>query len=236
METSESSRGKWFSIARWAAIAIVVWAVVVQVLAGAVIPPLLGFGVLFGAMVPFIGRRWSGIVAAVLGLASILGNIPSLVDELSHPESAQAFILTTAVTMAAVVLIVAGLAAHFGWTARPQPLLWGAAAVVLVATVVGLYSAAAVDSVAAADGDLIVTARSSQFSPDLLEASSGQVGVWIDNRDGVRHTFAVPELGVDFEVVGYKTTRFDFDAPAGTYTIMCGVPGHEGMTATLEVR
>ena len=113
----------WLRIARVAAIVVVVWATVLQVTVGVLIPPVLAVGVVFGALVPFLGRerRLAGLVAAFLGVAAVGGNVPSLLEELSHPSSAQAFIFTLVAASASVVLIGKRLLArpHSG-TARPH--------------------------------------------------------------------------------------------------------------------
>ena len=64
---------------------------------------------------------------------------------------------------------------------------------------------------------------------------SRPAGVWIDNKDGIRHTFTIEELDVDLEIPALKAKRVEFDAVAGTYTYICTVPGHENMTGTLVV-
>ena len=68
-----------------------------------------------------------------------------------------------------------------------------------------------------------------------IRDSAGTVGVWVDNRDGIHHTFTIEGLDVDLEIPALKAKRVDFEAPAGTYDVICTVPGHESMTATLSV-
>jgi len=227
----------WLDVLRIAAIVIVGWAVVLQVTVGVIIPPVLGVGLAFAALMAFLrsGRRWPGMVAAALGLASVIGNIPSLVEELSHPSSALAFTLTLVAAAAALVLVVAGLAVFFSWSANPMALLWGWAGVVAVGAIVSFVAAAAVESIPATEGDVVVVARSNTFAPDRLTASAGRVAVWVENRDGARHTFTAPDVGVDLEIVGLKSQRVEFDASPGEYAVFCTVVGHEGMVATLVV-
>jgi uncharacterized cupredoxin-like copper-binding protein len=64
---------------------------------------------------------------------------------------------------------------------------------------------------------------------------TGDSGLWIDNKDGIRHTFAIPELEIDVEIPALKANRVDIDAPPGSYLIICTVPGHESMTGTLTI-
>ena len=227
----------WLRIARVAAIVVVVWATVLQLTAGVLIPPVLAVGVVFGALVPFLGRerRLAGLVAAVLGVAAVGGNVPSLLEELSHPSSAQAFIFTLVAASASVVLIVAGTAAFYRRSANPAAVMWLWAGVVFAGSLGSLLAAGAVESTRPADGDVTVVAKANDFSPDPIVVLPGRIGVWIDNRDGARHTFTAPELGIDTEITGLKSQRAEFNATPGHYAVFCRVVGHEDMTATLVV-
>ena len=87
----------------------------------------------------------------------------------------------------------------------------------------------------AAAADIEVTAEKVLFAPDDLTAAAGAIGVWVDNRDGIHHTFTIEELDVDLEIPALKAKRVEFQAPAGSYEVICTVPGHESMTATITV-
>ena len=57
------------------------------------------------------------------------------------------------------------------------------------------------------------------------------------SRD-IPHTFTVRDLGIDWEVSREpRTQSFTFEE-AGTFTLICAVPGHRGsgMVGTVEVR
>ena len=227
----------WLGTIRFAALVLVVWSAVLQLTVGRVIPPVLAVGVVFAGLVLLLitGRRWVGLVATFLGLAAIGGNVPSMVEELSHPSSALAFILTLIATTAGVVLIVSGLAAFFRWPPKPGVLMWSGAAVVLVGSVLALVAASRVESLPMVHGDIVVVAKANEFSPDPLTATRGPVSVWIDNQDGARHTFTSPGLGVDVDVDGLKSQRVEFEAVNGEYVFFCTVVGHEQMTTSLLV-
>ncbi len=227
----------WLGTTRLAAIVLVVWAAALQLTVGRVIPPVLAVGAVFACLVPMLmtGRRWVGLVATLLGLAAVGGNLPSMVEELSHPSSALAFILTLIATTAGVVLMVAGLAAFFRLSIGSGIVLWPSAAVLLVGSVFALVAASGVESASLVEGDVIVVAKANEFLPDQLTVAPGPVSFWIDNRDGARHTFTAPKLGIDVEVAGLKSQRVEFEAPAGEYVFFCTVVGHEGMTTTLVV-
>ncbi len=227
----------WLGTARVAALVLVGWSAVLQLTVGRVLPPVLAVGVVFAGLALVLGtaRRWVGLVATILGLAAVGGNLPAMVEELSQPSSALAFILTLIATIAGLVLIVSGLGAFFHWPPRTGRLLWPCGAMILIGTALALVAASRVESVPVVDGDIVVLAKANEYSPDPLTATSGQVSIWVDNQDGARHTFTSYELGVDFDVVGLKSQRVEFTATPGEYVIFCKVTGHEQMTTTLVV-
>ncbi|MDP3892525.1 cupredoxin domain-containing protein [Nocardioides sp.] len=69
-----------------------------------------------------------------------------------------------------------------------------------------------------------------------MTASSGTVGTLVENRDPVRHTFTIEQLGIDVELPAGTNRRVEFTALAGTYAFHCTVPGHESMTGMIVVR
>ncbi len=238
IERSGAERTRvWLHSTRVAALVLVVWSVFLQFTVGRVIPPVLAVTVIFAGLAILLGtgRRWVGLVATLLGLASVGGNFPSMVEELSHPSSAPGFILTLVATTAGIVLMVTGLAAFFRWPPRPGIVMWSGAAVILAGSVLALVVASGDESVPMIDGDIVVTAKANEFTPDPVTAAPGHVSVWVDNRDGARHTFTLRELGVDVEVAGLKSPRVEFDAAPGEYVIFCTVVGHEQMATTLVV-
>ena len=117
------------------------------------------------------------------------------------------------------------------WASTPAS---GAGAVFVVGSVFSLALAAATPSEAARPGDVEVVAEGVMWMPEELTVSESS-GLWIDNRDGIRHTFTITELGIDVEIPALRSKRIDIDAAPGTYQIVCDVPGHESMTGTLIV-
>ena len=104
----------WLGIVRVAAVVLVVWSAVLQFTVGTVIPPVLAVGVVFAALNHLAGDRSTlGRLGSDTLPAAVGGNVPSMVEELTHPSSALAFILTLIATTAGVVLMVSGLAAIF---------------------------------------------------------------------------------------------------------------------------
>lgn len=240
-ETTEPDAGgepsPWLRVARLAALVIVGWGLFVQVFAGAINPPILVVTVVFAALVPLLrpGRRWVGAVAVVLGLAAIGGNWGPLVDELSHPSSALGFTLTLIAASSGVLLMVSGAGIITRWSGQAQTLLRAWAGLVAIGALFAFGMASSISSIPMVDGDVEVVTKANEFRPDEIVVSAGQAAVWIDNRDVVRHTFTVPELAIDAEIVGRKSQRIEIDAAPGQYVVFCTVPGHENMVATLVV-
>lgn len=78
-----------------------------------------------------------------------------------------------------------------------------------------------------------------KFEPSTVTVNAGKVLFHFTNNGAVEHTVLIPELskgtpmirpGVDYDV--------ELDLPAGTYDVICDVPGHKeaGMTMTLIVK
>ena len=77
----------------------------------------------------------------------------------------------------------------------------------------------------------------SEYGP----VKAGEILIAYDNSDSVRHTLIIAKDGV--KVGAFKlavTTKGSVDSgtvdlEAGTYTLLCDVPGHSNMKATLTV-
>ena len=232
-----STTARWLRVARAGALTIVVWSLALQLLAE-FIPPVTLIGVVFLVLALFLKgeRRRLGLVAAVLAFLAVAGNLPMTLDELSHPSSPVAFLLTLLATSAAAVVVVAGMAAFFGWSAdsnRAVYYSWGG--VLALGVVVSLAAASGVDSVGPQPGDVEVVASGVEFDQDRIVVPAGESGFWLDNRDGIRHTFTIEGLGLEIDAPGMSSQRADFDLAAGEYTVICAVPGHENMIIDLVV-
>jgi plastocyanin len=236
--TNRSVTDSWIRLARGTAITMVVWAILTHLTARVIIPPVLVIGLIYAAFIPFLrdGRRKVALGLAVFSFLALAGNVPGLVDELSHLSSAPAFILTLLSLLGALVAIVAGLGAFRSVSEPPtRPIVFGAAAVFVVLAATSVVVAANTDSDAPLAGDIEMVAEKVLFGPDAIAISESGGGVWIDNKDGIRHTFTIEGEGVDLEIPALKAKRVDLDLDAGTYMFICTVPGHENMTGTLTV-
>jgi plastocyanin len=238
IEAQETGTSSWVRLARWGGVAIGVWAILLHLMAGEFIPPVAGIGTVFVVLAVFLkgDRRRLAAVSAVLAVVALVGNLPLTLDELANPSSTPAFVLTLLVTMSALVVVAAGLGAFFRWSAsNVQVVAISGAAIFGAGIVVSLVSSAGVASETAMATDAQVVARGVEFTQEEIVVSAGAVGVWVDNQDGIRHSFSVTELGVDLNVPALKAQRVEFDADPGEYVVFCNVPGHEAMTASLIV-
>lgn len=228
----------WMAMARAGAIVMVIFAIALQATARTIIPPVAVIGVVFLAFIPFLKneRRWVGLAAAVFAVTAYAGNFPIILDDLQNPESAPSFILQLLSTVGAFLVTVGGVAAFFGPPARwVRPLALAAAGVFIAGTVGSVALAVNTDSATRLPDDVQVTAQQLMWAPDDVVINTGNSGIWIENKDGIRHTFTIPELDIDVEIPALKAQRVDIDAPPGSYLIICTVPGHESMTGTLTI-
>lgn len=106
-----------------------------------------------------------------------------------------------------------------------------------------------------ASADVTVVTTEYAFSPDTWSVSAGEAfTVEMTNEGAIEHEWAVIDLGEDIESedefeedivlleveaipAGQTTTQSFTIAEAGTYQVICALPGHfaEGMEGTLTV-
>ena len=92
------------------------------------------------------------------------------------------------------------------------------------------------------DAGLIVkNVKSIRFDQSEYSAAAGNVKVVTVNEDTVRHTLLIIKDGVkvpNFKLVVAQEGAIDvgeINLAAGSYTLICDVPGHQNMKATLTV-
>jgi plastocyanin len=229
----------WRQLLFWVGLAELVVCVAVVVVAGALIPPVVVFGVVFLVGLVLLVRP--GRVGPVtIGVASILfvfGNLPVVADDLAHPDSFATFFPAAIGLLAGVVGAVALAGFLRRWPVRAIGRVGAAAsALALVALGIGLYATLTVEDDVPQEGDLALATDGVEWVPDTLTArAAGDVAVFITNGDPYRHTFAVDDLDVEVELPADTQRRATFTAEAGEYEFHCTVPGHEDMTGTLTV-
>lgn len=227
----------WHILLVWTGMGAAVALLVFNLAAGAIIPPLLVFAVLYGVGV-WLARRGGKAGPIMLGILSLLLlglNAPFIVPALSVPASTVDFVMTgllVSLALANLVSAVAELRAPNGMGAR----LVGRSlvALMLVVVAVAIVGRVTYDSPVSQSGDIELAAQDYEFSTDVIEADGGEVSVFVDNRDSALHTFTVEGLDVDLQVPGGSTARVTFDATAGSYEFTCK-PHSDVMKGTLEV-
>ena len=238
-ESPPTTTPAWLRIARAGAIAMVVWSIGLQLAIGAFVPPVATVGAVVGVFVPFLSgeRRRLGLAFAIVTVVALVGNLPFLIDDLANPDSAPTFVAGLLSTVAAVLAIAGGLGAFFQWTTTPiRRMVAVAAGAFFVGAAMSAGISAGTDSSVALATDTPVVALGVQWDSDVISLASSATGIWVDNQDGVRHTFTVPELGIDLEIPAFTAQRIGIEgAVPGEYQVICTVPGHELMTATLVV-
>ncbi len=128
----------------------------------------------------------------------------------------------------------------------PRKLLHHRLAIFVLTTGVALAAcgggdSAPADTLPAGVGLTVAAVPSIRWDADNYTASAGDVTVGLVNEDSVRHTFIIAKDGK--KLPGFKLDvgkKDDVDSgtialEAGTYTLICDVPGHQNMKATLTV-
>jgi len=158
---------------------------------------------------------------------------------LLHPSSAAQFWHSTTALLLAATALIAMVGEQRGRPATRLPAAIAAATVAatLVAAVLAVASSLGYDDPVRLPGDLEVRVQRYEWAPKALEAKSGTVVIYVDNKDAARHTFTIRPLGVSVDVPANHAARVRFEAPIGTYRFECTVAGHEhvGIRGTLFV-
>lgn len=231
---------RWRPVLVAAALAQILFEVVIIVVNGVVARPAIVWSALLTiGLLVFGRRRRAG--AALLGFVSLVHFATSaafLTEGLVHPESFWDFWLAWSIVLTAGLGVLAAAAVwrrEDDGSKRARAVSLGIMALIVALGIVGGAATIAYDSEAAQDGDIALSARDVLFEPENLIADSGEVAVFVDNADSFRHTFSIDALDVDLEVPGGKATRVEFIAEPGTYEFYCAVPGHEDMKGVLRV-
>ena len=227
----------WLGLQRAAAVVVVVGAAAIHAIAKTIIPPLIVFSALFviAAIVSRRRPRAGSIALGVLGILMLLGNLPYVISDLSHPDSPLPFITNGVLTIAVLVAFAGGLTTVLRRAGGTRAAVVVALVAVVAFVAVGVGGRLAASSTAAESGDLRVVAKDIEFDPAVVHAPAGQISVHVENEDAIAHTFAIDGLDVDLSLPASTGQRVTFNAPPGTYTIHCTIPGHENMKATLVV-
>ena len=208
-----------------------------QVVTAPFIPVLTVFTVVYAAVGTGLWRaprRWLRVVAGLVALAYLVGAAPVFIEHLAHPESPLGFVIDSLLLIGLALVIVGVVRALRGAGPGRRPLLIGAAALAVAATVVSLTAAAGVGSDAHQPDDFDVEVADWIF-PDLTVPASTPA-LWVDNRDPFHHTFVVEGTSIHQALPASTAVRVPIDLAPGAYTYLCDVPGHEDMRGELVIR
>jgi plastocyanin len=228
----------WRRLAAGVAVTWVVWAAALTAIIGEIEPFILVFGLV--PVIAWAATRWKPgrttyTIFGALGLATILLNLPFLVGSLSHPESAVGFNIDLVALLAALLQLSVGVRVWVPLSERFAAAAWTGAGVVFVAGLtLSFVAALGLEDDEPQSGDLRLVAEKLEFEPASLTSAAGPIGVFIENLDPGRHTFTLAGI-VDLELPANTNRRAELDLQPGAYDIICAVPGHESMTATLTV-
>jgi plastocyanin len=227
----------WLKLLRWSTITAIVVVALVNVFAG-IIPPLLVFALVWiGALVWMRSAERGPSILLLVSFVAFLGlSAPFVIPTLTVPASAGDFILNLASLLAALTGIVAAVAVVRGREAGPARVVGLTAAVVFIAAAVfSIVATITYDNATVREGDVTVVAKDIEFQDTTLEASAGEISVFVENKDNTLHTFTSDELDVDLDVPAGKSARVTFQAEPGTYEFYC-VPHKGDMEGTIEIR
>ncbi len=234
--TVASGEEPWVRVSRYAALTIAVYAVVFQLFAG-FSPPVTVIGLMFLAFGVFLssGRRRLAFASGTVALLLVVSFAAPLVDALTDLASLEAFALNWFLTLTAFVAFIGGIGAIRGESGRlVRPIVGLAVGLFVAGFVVSAVVAAGVEAAEPLAGDSRVVAESMSFVPEELVVGAGS-GIWMENRDGLRHTFTVEGTDVELNVPGNSAGRMDLELEPGTYKVICDVPGHEAMAMELTI-
>lgn len=86
--------------------------------------------------------------------------------------------------------------------------------------------------------DVTVVSVDIDFNPnEFIIPANTDVTVTLPNEGVAEHTFVIDELEINVSIAPGATETVTINAPAGTYTYYCDVPGHraQGMEGTMTV-
>jgi len=84
-------------------------------------------------------------------------------------------------------------------------------------------------------------AKDNYFGPQSVEAKAGAVAFILKNQGYVAHNLIIKDqagqiLGETPVISRNRSTHLQLELAPGTYELICTVPGHQTMTATLLVK
>ena len=206
------------------------------VLIGELVPPVLVFLVLFGALsvvVMRVPRPWPAAVAIAVALLFAVGNAPFVAEDLAHPETVAGFAPSWLLLLGTIFVVVAAAMVLRRGAGALRPVVTGFGALAMIGVILSAAMSASLDDDVRQPGDVLVAAEDVEYPEEVRVPTSG--AVLVENHDAFRHTFVIEDEEVKQEVPGSTSRRIELDLPPGTYSFYCDVPGHEAMEGSLIV-
>ena len=119
--------------------------------------------------------------------------------------------------------------------------LFAALVAVSALSACGGGSSAPAETIPSDAGLVVKNVKSIRFDASEYSATAGDIKVAFVNEDTVRHTLLIAQDCVkvpNFKLVVAEKGALDvgnINLAAGSYTLICDVPGHQNMKATLTV-
>ncbi len=212
------------------------------------IAPFAGLSMLVAGFVWKLGRK-SALVASIFAVLMLILNSPFLLFPLTHPDSFFDFSISLVVVTGLLIATVGGAVAYVQLgrgtareTATPVEIrAFGAIALAVVAlsivsALVYLGGRTTVSAAAKEDSVELVMAGV-RYDPEHLEVPAGETTrLLVKNKDFTLHTITIERIGIDETFRSRSEAIVGLPAlKAGSYDIVCTVPGHEKMTGILIV-
>ncbi|HET7726916.1 MAG TPA: cupredoxin domain-containing protein [Candidatus Limnocylindrales bacterium] len=196
-------------------------------------------------------RRWLWLALVVPPILILLANAPYLPYSLVHPAD-PGFQVGWPLLLATLILVIAGIrvyreagAATVGaWDGRARLTVSA-----LAGLVIGLVVSGSLASATAGDGGGTLAAaptisdslvmEDTSFAPATYAIASGEVlGLFVENRDSIGHSFDIDALDIHVPLPPNSTVAVAVQPVGpGQLAFYCAVPGHAeaGMTGTIDV-
>ncbi|HKJ55451.1 MAG TPA: cupredoxin domain-containing protein [Nitriliruptoraceae bacterium] len=217
-----------------------------------VFPVVIGVG-LVGAWLASRGTRAGLAIAIVLAVLVVGANLEFIAAGVTTPASFWDFVPNLGALVGGLLAVIGGILAlrhrsqaPVALTGPERRVVQSALAFLAVATIgSAALAATSATTVSAAqrEGAVEVEAVDTAYAPDVLDVDAG-ARVVVDNIGNYTHTFTIPELGIDLEVLPGSSAiaTLPDQVDAGSWQFHCtphstGDDGaRTGMVGTLEVR
>ena len=194
-------------------------------------------------------RAWLWPVLAIPAVLFVLLNAPFLVYPLTHPANSE-FPVSVVMVAATLALIVAGAVA---FREARDPARASGTRTRFVASMLGaiVLGAVATGALAGAAGGgasqltapptttaMLVAAETKYVTTSYSMASSDVLGLFVENRDSVAHTFDIDALDIHVQLPAKSTVAVAIKpTQAGQLEFYCAIGGHKaaGMDGTIDV-